>query len=549
MRIQRRVISIGILLASCVALTKAQTPSATRPTATSRAPAGTTTSAVAAAGVIRGRVVRSEDGRPLSRARVYALSSQAGIRETTTNADGRYELAELAPGDYGLYVTCAGFPLAYFRRADGSTVVGVRAGLVTRDIDVRMIAAPGVITGQVVDETGEPVAGARVSANPRPMSEDVVLRDLSLSSETALSGTSDIADDLGRFRLFGLRRGDYYVKASLSTDFLQAFGTTPVLSNGTFHPGSGRTNIVRVDDDTIGGVTVTASTRPVAISGHVVGIRDGGTVRLTIAAGTRTQSGGSIPMSSGGAFRLPTVFPGEYTLVARSEDAIGRRVVNVNDADLDVSVELHPAGSIRGRISFDSAAARSMLKPDAVTIRADVVEGTLLLTSPGTVSESWTFAMRELSGPASLDVRLPQGWMVSRITRGADDITDAVVDFSDSNHAQIDVRVTRQVTTVTGTVTDRRGRSAADTMVLIFAEDSERWLAHSRYVRAAYTDRTGRFSIEGLPPARYLAIALTPAVGQDVQVSGLEQLRPLAERLTVQQGATRPIALRAVTVP
>jgi len=66
----------------------------------------------AATGKIRGRVLAVDTNAPLRRAQVTLLAGQLGVRRfTTTDADGRYEFADVAEGRYtvtagkGGYVT------------------------------------------------------------------------------------------------------------------------------------------------------------------------------------------------------------------------------------------------------------------------------------------------------------------------------------------------------------------------------------------------------------------------------------------------------------
>src|SRR2546423_1615074 len=60
---------------------------------------------------IRGRVVDSDTGRPLRRARISATAPALGRdpRNTSTGVDGRYELTDLPAGRYTIRVTRGGY--------------------------------------------------------------------------------------------------------------------------------------------------------------------------------------------------------------------------------------------------------------------------------------------------------------------------------------------------------------------------------------------------------------------------------------------------------
>src|SRR5690349_17062792 len=117
--------------------------------------------------ILRGRVVAADTGQPLRKAMVRMFAGE--IREnrmTATDVDGRYEFKEVKAGRYtitaqkGSYVSLqygqqrpfeAGRPLAIL---DGQTV---------EKVDF-VLPRGGVITGRILDEFGEPLADAQVSA-------------------------------------------------------------------------------------------------------------------------------------------------------------------------------------------------------------------------------------------------------------------------------------------------------------------------------------------------------------------------------------------------
>src|SRR5436309_4203678 len=75
-----------------------------------RRPAATGTAA------IRGRVFAGDTNRPLRRARIIISAPELGSdsRNTSTDADGRYEVTGLPAGRYTLRVTRSGYlPLRY----------------------------------------------------------------------------------------------------------------------------------------------------------------------------------------------------------------------------------------------------------------------------------------------------------------------------------------------------------------------------------------------------------------------------------------------------
>ena len=67
----------------------------------------------------------------------------------------------------------------------------------------------GVITGQIRDDAGQPLVHARVSA----------LRLRSFNGQPrAVFVATEMTNDLGRYRLFGLPNGAYFVSATPASD-------------------------------------------------------------------------------------------------------------------------------------------------------------------------------------------------------------------------------------------------------------------------------------------------------------------------------------------
>ena len=84
----------------------------------------------------------------------------------STDADGRWQIKTLPAGSYRVSVSKGGFvDIAYGQKRpfEGGKVLDLAEGQTIEKVDVSLPRA-GVITGQVLDEFGEPVTGARVSA-------------------------------------------------------------------------------------------------------------------------------------------------------------------------------------------------------------------------------------------------------------------------------------------------------------------------------------------------------------------------------------------------
>ncbi len=116
---------------------------------------------------IQGRVVSADTGAPLRRATIRVSSGELRInRSVNTDADGRYDVAELPAGRYNLFVTRNGYVSLQFgqrRPFESGRPLDVGEAQTVEKIDFALPRG-GVIAGRITDELGEPLAGIRMQA-------------------------------------------------------------------------------------------------------------------------------------------------------------------------------------------------------------------------------------------------------------------------------------------------------------------------------------------------------------------------------------------------
>ena len=216
------------LVASVLALSVA-------PLGARQAPAGTQVGTAR----IYGRVVAGDTGTVVRGATVVVQLGTAATVTATTDGDGRFSAPRLVAGNYRIRVTKSGFVTTSF-----GAVTGKSGAIVLGDgqqLDRGDLALPrgGVLTGRIFDEFGEPAAGVSVQA----------LRSSYINPGNRRLATEGSAEsnDIGEFRLFGLRPGQYYVVASLRrTQFGVSEAGAPTAqfaaasqgSAPTFYPGT-----------------------------------------------------------------------------------------------------------------------------------------------------------------------------------------------------------------------------------------------------------------------------------------------------------------------
>ena len=510
-------------------------------------------------GAIRGHVVRADTGEPLRRVQIrideWSAKDQSGPTSTMTDAQGRYELPQLPAGTYHLKATRGGYvEMGYGQRRpfERGRPLEVGEGTVLENIDFAM-ALGSVVTGRVVDEMGEAVAQASVS----------LLRRRYVDGERQLVGQNGTStDDRGEFRIFGVPPGEYVMVARFemmdfgSRDRVRYVPTyypaTPVASEAqrvTVAAGQETSGIViplaRATTTTVRGSVRASGQTPV---GPVIFI----TAREI--GGPRAYAGqmAMATAASDGSFTVAGLLPGTYLLEARSmseEKEFASREVVVDGSDVaGINLVLSEGVTARGRIIFDTETPPEDLRPSGVFVASTLLEhqsdgmGT---SGAPPVARDWSFELHGLRGRGFIRAGTPTGdWQLKRVRREGVDVTDTPLDFS-SDLDNIEIQLTNRVTTVSGGVLDDRNAVALDATVIVFADDDGKWGRYSRFIESARPDQRGQFKIRGLPPGKYVAVAVEYVEpGDERDPDLLADWRRHGTSLTLSEGETRTLNLK-----
>jgi Carboxypeptidase regulatory-like domain len=514
--------------------------------------------------VIRGRIVAADTGKPLRRARVSfgSIEFPGPPRSVTTNADGRYEMKNLAGGRYNISVDRSGYlTLRYGQRRPLETArpLQIGDGQTVEKIDFSLPRA-GRIAGHVVDETGDPVANAQVFA---------------LRSEFWLGrrqlvpmGAPAYTDDTGQFRIVGLAPGSYLLRAmSRETWTVTRAGKKEVMMFApTYLPGTpdvkaAQRVTVGIGQQVAGADFALVPGRTVTVSGTAVDSRGRPLSNVMLAQTTVGPYGGTAgsagfsAVAPDGTFAIKDVAPGEYTAMAAGSDQVARRPVVVAGQDVDgVALVASVTWSVTGVVTSDTGALPALSK-DRVRISANMLAAVAGMAMQGepryrqALNDDWTFELGGIAGPMRFRVGLPDGWAVKSILYKGREIADAVVEPGPNEDAISGVQVilTSRVTTISGQLVDKQG-APIDGTIVVFSGDREKWTDGSRFIRAIRPDQFGQYQIKGLPPGDYLAVALDYVQdGMWNDPEYLESIRRGAERVTLKDGESTTVSPRVAT--
>ncbi len=153
---------------------------------------------------IAGTVVNAENGEPLSRATVTALSEadRQAVASVETDNEGRFALEGMAAGKYPLTASKRGFLTSYYEEHDGgfSTAIVTGADQDTDGLIFRL--TPGAtLHGVVSGDGGDPVDGAEVMLFAKPRFQHPGARITQVGSART--------DDTGAYDFFDLVAGEY----------------------------------------------------------------------------------------------------------------------------------------------------------------------------------------------------------------------------------------------------------------------------------------------------------------------------------------------------
>jgi hypothetical protein len=495
---------------------------------------------------IVGHVMTPGSNTPVRAADVVATNEIGASVGTKTDQNGAYRLEGLPAGNWRLTASKGGYVTWQFgQRRPFLPAQPVSLGqgqAFTADIP---LTRGGAISGRVYDASGDSLGGLHVRVYRATMEQGM--------RRLKAVGLADLTDDTGSFRVYGLPPGDYYVAASMRVAPIDSIVETTYAP--TYFPGTSDLSeaqriklglgaeatatfqLLTIRTSRISGTVLTSSGAPADAFLHLV--PHGSEFGIPTGAGGVTRADGS--------FTLHDVAPGRYVLkaslrgVGPDEAASIPLTVGGNEVS-GISVMTGRPASLRGTIVADAGVTRTL--PDKLTVIAySAREGNTVLDR----GDGLKFDIGSLNEPFRLALDgLPEGWAVKQILVSDVDMIDDAIELSPGQQGVTRIVVTDRLTEVNGTVapTDK----TTPRSVVVFPENSAKWIARSRHIRRIEVEPDGSFRIRGLPPGeRYLAFATDYLEdGEHLDPEFLTEIRNIAVPFTLGDTEKRTLDLNVV---
>lgn len=494
----------------------------------------------AAGGTVLGKAEVRLSGGPAIVGTQSAISAGPNMA-VRTGADGAFLLEGLSPGEYSLSVNRLGFAACGAevrglggRRLGCSTQFTLVQGQNIDGVEVRLLRA-AVISGEVRDEDGEPMAGVVVDAEQ--------YRYVRGTKVLAVSGRAT-TDDRGYYRIYNLSPGRYLVKAQGPGLIARVAGA--IMAGGgpggmggfgrggfrgpaeeavsyppTYYPSAGLPEesipLQLTPGAEMGGIDFRLTpSSTYRIQGTVSSI---GGEALTGVAVTARRAGHAQGLAGptayapadgrSGTFLLRGLNPGRYELVARSvatrrngesSGVSGRMLVDLGNAHVQgITISLRPDVQLQGRVLLprgkDNAALermritlRSSLPGPPRTIRVDA-EGNFRLTLPA--ADPLDFGVEGL--PAGFYLKAAKVGGVDLLSEGAQPPAEIVGDMV--------LELGADGGTVQGVARNDAGKAAAGARAVLMPERTG--TVRRLWQQTAVSADDGSFQFADVAPGRY----------------------------------------------
>jgi hypothetical protein len=516
---------------------------------------------------IAGTVLSANTGEPLKKAHVFLYRRRDDSNEhpltATSDATGHFSIEKIPADKYELAIEHANYLNVQYGQDQPDkpgAILSLAPGQKITDLLFRLHRT-AIITGRILDEDGDPVRGAFVSA---------VAHTLVRGKVKLESSASEVTNDLGEYRIYDLAPGRYLVLASPPRVSPWRVSDEQAAYLPTYFPGTTegtRASTIEVKSgDEITGIDFFLApklpTRTYKIRGRVVNSAtedlDTQVLVLLSPRGNRDVGSTSNRQEAAadrktGVFEIKDVVPGDYVAIAVSfgsaERRIAKQIVDVVGNDVDgLSLVLTRGIDIPVRVALEGKGAASADVTVALNPLADDESEGFAEMRRASARPDGSFVLKEVGdGAYVLDVysKCQECYLKSASANGVDLLERGVQISSGEAPSPIALVYSSNSGTLTGAVTNKDDLPAPGALVVLVPDSS----AHQKPERykTSTTDQYGRFEIRGVPPGHYKAFAWEKA-GED-SYGDPDFLRPfesMAESFDIAGNEQKSVQLKMI---
>jgi hypothetical protein len=493
---------------------------------------------------IAGRVTDSATGKPILHAHVSVYPG--GGRQhygALTDAEGKFSIAQLPPGQYSFTASAAGFQAPAVNPQARNDRLILQPGEHRDDFDLALTPF-GAISGRVLDAEGRPFQGVGIAV---------------LGPDGLREG--DMTDPEGHYRMGGLPPGKYRLRAmpralNLPPE-IRSDGTAEVHYVTTYYPASLAAESAATLDVPAGaertGMDIQLLRGPIVVVRGTVSGAPASVPYIGLAVnkveprrapnnnglvlGGVARMGYGRRVNPDGTFEIWGLDPGRYILTAQSNGAGWQSPpVEIDVADKDIGGVVLGVVSqfdLPGQIVPDDGRARIPQTPPNASL-GQSPQITLQARTGGVmafsvVAADGSFHLTKVQ-PGQYSVHLTWGAYVKSMRLGSTEIEGADLDLRNgSAGASLTVTASSAFAQISGVVRNANG-SAANARVALASEEGQAFAS----VQTAGSD--GTYTFTRVAPGAYKLMALDTGAFSPVAIPNQQDYADIAETVEVQAG-------------
>jgi hypothetical protein len=519
---------------------------------------------------LQGGVVKDPGGEHIKKAVVELIAEnqeEDGNYTATSGPEGLFQVTGIEPGRYRIFVERPGFLEvdAKHKRSQGMSL-SFGVGQEVKDVVLRMQPA-AVITGRVLDEDGDPMPGAEVTASQRRYSAGRLRLEPAGGAQT---------NDLGEFRIGGVPAGTYYLTANPPVNFQSILAEKKSETPGsrasemsyvaTFYPGTtdrsqaGTVELHPGDETPVNFSLVRI--RAAHVCGSVAGLAAGSKAIVLLRSSESSAMFSAGEVDKDGKFDIPRVAPGRYTVIVSTVIAdtpqSARSTLEVSDSDVEgLRLSLSGGTLIRGHVRTEPKAdLKSMVLYVALRRLDGEDEWSDEVTfsnesggSPAKVKADGSFELKEVpAGRYEVEVSSAAkgggDYLVESAAVGTKGTVDSGLNVNGGT-LSLEVTLSASAGIAEGSVVNEKKEPVANAVVVAVPE-AKYQKRISRYYRGS-ADQNGHFMIRGIRPGNYTLYAWEGLEGDDyLDPEFLKHCEGGGIPIKVQKGSRQSAALKVI---